>query len=93
MNRRLLPMIAALALAGCDAAPDVKGDAERGAKLHEICLDCHGSGPYKSAERKVASHDALRREVLRWGDYYNPALSEQDVADLVAYLERDFYRF
>jgi hypothetical protein len=33
-----------------------------------------------------------RRAVARWGDYYNPALSKRDVDDLVAYLNRDFYR-
>jgi mono/diheme cytochrome c family protein len=81
-----------IAMAGCgNTAP--KGDAQRGAKLHEICLDCHGSGPYTRQDHKMKSHDALRREVVRWGDYYNPALSEQDVDDLVAYLERDFYKF
>jgi hypothetical protein len=33
-----------------------------------------------------------RRAVVRCGDYYNPALSKRDVDDLVAYLNRDFYR-
>jgi hypothetical protein len=36
---------------------------------------------------------ALHDEVVRWGDYYNPALNAQEVDDLVAYLNRDFYRF
>jgi mono/diheme cytochrome c family protein len=87
-----LVVVATATLTAC-GEPAPKGDAERGAKLHEVCLDCHGSGPYTRQDRKIASHDALRREVGRWGDYYNPALSEQDVDDLVAYLERDFYKF
>ncbi|MBI4996955.1 MAG: hypothetical protein HZA64_12710 [Rhodocyclales bacterium] len=82
-----------LALAACGDAPAGKGDPVRGAQLHEICLDCHGTGPYISTERKIKSRDALRKEVVRWGDYYNPALSEQDVDDLVAYLDQDFYKF
>lgn len=84
-------LIAAALLAACSEAP--KGDAARGAALHEVCLDCHGTGLYAKPERKIKSRDALRKEVQRWGDYYNPALSEQDVDDLVAYLDKDFYRF
>lgn len=82
----------ALAIAACSDAAS-KGDPARGAQLHDICLDCHGTGPYTSPERKIKSRDALRREVARYGDYYHPALSEQDIDDLVAYLERDFYKF
>jgi mono/diheme cytochrome c family protein len=89
----LLAAIAALALAACGDMSASKGDPERGAQLHDVCLDCHGTGPYKSPERKIKSRDALHKEVARWGDYYNPALSEQDVDDLVAYLDRDFYKF
>jgi hypothetical protein len=79
-------------LAAC-GDPPAKGDPARGAQVHDVCLDCHGTGPYTRQDRKISSHDALRKEVARWGDYYNPALSAQDVDDLVAYLERDFYRF
>jgi len=82
---------AAAGLAACSEAP--KGDAVRGATAHEVCLDCHGTGLYASPQRKIKSRDALRKEVQRWGDYYNPALSEQDVDDLVAYLDKDFYKF
>jgi cytochrome c2 len=94
VRARALSLIVAAtaALAAC-GEPVPKGDAVRGATLHEVCLDCHGSGPYTREDRKIQSHDALHREVGRWGDYYNPALSEQDVNDLVAYLERDFYKF
>lgn len=83
---------AVLLLAGC-GEPPAKGDAARGAKLHEVCLDCHGTGPYTKPDRKIKSRDALRKETARWGDYYNPALSEQDVDDLVAYLDKEFYKF
>jgi mono/diheme cytochrome c family protein len=89
---RAAVLAAMLALAGCGDSPG-KGDPVRGAQVHDVCLDCHGTGPYTSPERKIKSRDALRKEVARWGDYYNPALSEQDVDDLVAYLDRDFYKF
>lgn len=95
VRRLLLPGVAALALlaAACGEAPGTKGDPARGETLHAVCVDCHGTGLYGSPERKIKSLAALGREVERWGDYYNPALSDQDVADLVAYLNRDFYKF
>jgi mono/diheme cytochrome c family protein len=94
MDRRaglLLAAALACGLAACDAG--LKGDAARGEKVHEACLQCHGTGVYLPPVRKIDTPDALRREVARWGDYYNPALSEQEIEDLVAYLDRDFYRF
>ena len=86
-------MLAALiiALGACSEAP--KGDPARGAELHKICLDCHGTQPYVRPDRKVKSRDDLRKELMRWGDYYNPALTEQDLDDLYAYLNKEFYKF
>jgi mono/diheme cytochrome c family protein len=94
MNARrelLCALAGALLLAGCTAAP--KGDPVRGMEVHKVCLDCHGTELYTSPKRKIASLDALRKDVVRWGDYYAPALSEQDVDDITAYLNRDFYKF
>lgn len=90
-----LVMMIAL-LAGCSASssnPPAVGDPVRGEKIHAVCLDCHGAGVYTSAERKIKSLKALRKEVARWGDYYSPALSEQDNEDVVVYLNTQFYKF
>ncbi len=81
----------AVLLAGCSGAP--KGDAVRGMEVHKVCLDCHGTSLYNAPDRKIKSLDALRKDVVRWGDYYAPALSEKDVDDVTAYLNRDFYKF
>jgi hypothetical protein len=35
----------------------------------------------------------LQREVERWNGSLNPRLSQQKIADVVAYLNADFYRF
>lgn len=83
-------------LAGCSASssnPPTTGDPVRGEKVHTVCLDCHGTGVYASPERKIKSLKALRKEVARWGDYYSPALSEQDNEDVVVYLNTQFYKF
>lgn len=68
-------------------------DADRGAKLHEICLQCHGTELYVPPRRKINALAALRKEVDRWSRSYNPKLSKAEIDDLVAYLDRDFYRF
>lgn len=75
------------------AAASAAGDPARGEQLHRICEQCHGTALYVSPRRRVTSLKALRGEVQRYGDYYNPRLSKKDVDDLVAWLNRDFYKF
>ncbi|HWR87189.1 MAG TPA: hypothetical protein VN277_02085 [Acidiferrobacterales bacterium] len=70
-----------------------KGDPVRGETIHKVCLECHGTSLYVVPERKIKSLTALRKEVARWGDYYNPVLSEQDVDDVTVYLNTQFYKF
>jgi hypothetical protein len=60
--------------------------------LHEACLGCHGTELYVPPRAKVKSPSALKKEVDRWNDRYNPKFSKQDIEDLVAYLNRDFYK-
>ncbi len=94
MKSALALMAVALAatLGACDDGAG-KGDPVRGEQLHAMCLDCHGTQPYVRPDHKVKSRDDLRRELKRWGDYYNPALTEQDIDDLFAYLNKEFYKF
>lgn len=89
----ILALSGGMFLASSALAASLVGDPARGEKVHEVCLDCHGTGVYSSSQRKIKSLSFLRKEVARWGDYYNPALSKQDVADVVSYLNTRFYRF
>lgn len=88
----LFPLVV-ISIAGCWGSSVAQGDAGNGEKVHETCLQCHGTEVYLPPQRKVASMEALRKEVRRWGDYYNPALGEQEINDLVAYLNANFYKF
>jgi hypothetical protein len=36
---------------------------------------------------------ALKKEVERWNDWMNPKFTKQEIEDLVAWLNRDFYKF
>ena len=84
----------ALLVAACDSAPALRaGDAANGEKLHRSCLQCHGTEAYLPPQRKLHSLGELRRETERWADHYNPKPTPQEIEDLVAYLNRDFYRF
>ena len=69
------------------------GDVVRGEKLHAKCLDCHGTGLYAPDKRKITSLKALRKDVKRWGTYYAPALNDQEVEDITAWLNERFYKF
>lgn len=92
MKRRT---VALLVFAGWLAAgpAGAAGDAARGASLHEACLGCHGAELYTPPRAKVKSLTVLKKEVDKWNDRYNPKFSKQEVEDLVAYLNRDFYKF
>ena len=91
MRRALLALAGALLAAG--PAAQAAGDAAQGEKLHASCLSCHGTEVYVPPKRKVKTLAALRKETVRWGDHYNPAFSKAEIEDLVAYLNRDFYKF
>jgi len=69
------------------------GDAARGERVHDLCLGCHGTEVYVPPKREVTLMATLRREVERWNKSMSPRLTEQQVADLVAYLNAAFYRF
>jgi cytochrome c2 len=69
------------------------GDAARGEILHKDCEGCHGTELYVKPRAKAKTPSALKKEVERWNDRMNPKFTKQEIEDLVAYLNRDFYRF
>lgn len=88
----IIPLVGLVMVAACtdsgQADPVVRGE-----RIHKVCLPCHSTTLYVSPQREIKSLPALRKEVARWGDYYNPALSEQDIDDVTAYLNVNFYKF
>ena len=69
------------------------GDAAKGAALHRACLGCHGTELYVPPRAKIKTSSALKKEIAKWNDRMNPKFTKQELEDLLAYLERDFYRF
>ena len=68
------------------------GDPATGEQLHRACLGCHGTELYVPERAKVKTLAALRKEVGRWNDRMNPKFTKSEIEDIVAYLNRDFYR-
>lgn len=76
--------------AGCSTGG---ADPLNGEKLHAECLGCHGTELYEPSARKVKSMGELHKAVEHWNDRMNPKFTKQEVADLVEYLDREYYKF
>jgi mono/diheme cytochrome c family protein len=75
---------------GCGSAP--QGDPARGEQLHRACLGCHGTELYVPPAAKVKTLSGLEEAVEEWNDRMNPKLTDQEVADVTAYLNAEFYK-
>ena len=89
-KRAWLAVCAAVVLAGPVSGA---GDPVKGVKLHDDCLGCHGTELYLPPRAKVRTLAALKKETEKWNDRMNPKFTKQEIEDLVAYLNRDFYKF
>jgi mono/diheme cytochrome c family protein len=85
-------LLGAVLAAGMQVA-QAAGDPVRGEQLHQDCLGCHGTELYVPPKAKVKTLAALKKETERWNDRMNPKFTAQEVEDLVAWLNRDFYKF
>ncbi len=66
----------------------------RGQLLYENhCMSCHESMVRIRTRQQVTSLAALRKEVSRWARHMQLRWSSEDLNDVVAYLNRQYYRF
>lgn len=76
-------------------------DLKRGKQLlEENCIKCHasmvggdGSGIYTRADRRIDSLDALNAQVHRCKTSLGVSWPEDQIADVVAYLNKTYYKF
>jgi mono/diheme cytochrome c family protein len=47
----------------------------------------------KMGRSQVRNLVGLRKAIARWNDYFNPKLTEEELDDLVAYLNAEYYKF
>ena len=86
-------LLACLCAAGVAITANAAADPVRGEKLHQDCLGCHGTELYSPSRAKVKTLAMLKKEVERWNDRMNPKFTRQEIDDIVAWLNRDFYKF
>lgn len=69
-------------------------DADHGEGLHaERCAGCHGSEVYTRPNRHMKSLTSLETQVQRCTTNLSIQWLPDEVADVTAYLNRDFYKF
>lgn len=93
MKRLPAVLLSAVLFAVAGSPALAAGDPVRGEKLHQDCLGCHGTELYVPPRAKVKTLSALKKETERWNDRMNPKFTKQEIDDIVAWLNRDFYRF
>ena len=68
--------------------------AERGKQLHDKqCMKCHDNGVYTRENRRISSREALKKQVQRCNLNVGAQWFEQDINDVVLYLNDSFYKF
>ena len=85
----------ALLLAVLPAAAVAQADAERGRVLYEtFCMTCHYERVHERPPGRtlVKSLADLRAQVERWAPRTRMRFTREDVADVVAYLDRSHYK-
>ncbi len=93
MSARVIAALLCGAWLGMTTPAHAAGDPARGEVLHRDCVGCHGTELYGPPRAKVKTLAALKKETERWNDRMNPKFSKQEIDDLVAYMNRDFYKF
>jgi mono/diheme cytochrome c family protein len=98
-----IPFIAALSfgLSLSLVATVHAADLKRGKQLlDENCIKCHasmiggdGSGIYTRANRRIDSLEALNTQVHRCKTSLGVSWPEDQIADVVAYLNKTYYKF
>ncbi|MGE5240315.1 MAG: hypothetical protein ACM3NI_01590 [Bacteroidota bacterium] len=66
----------------------------RGQLLYENhCIACHESVAHIRRDRRAKSYKALQDWVVRWSNQQQLGWSAGDIADVVDYLNRHYYKF
>lgn len=83
------------------AAPTFAADLERGKELHqENCMSCHdsimggnGNQIYTRPNRQIQSLSELRHQVKRCKTSLEEPWPDDQIEDVVVYLNKNFYKF
>jgi cytochrome c553 len=92
MHKRLVILTTTCLLAA--GALPATAVADKGAELHAAnCTSCHDDAVYKRKDRRVTSMDGLKKQVQRCELSLGLKWFDEDVDDVVAYLNSTYYKF
>ena len=92
MHRIQALLLSALALGITVAAQ--AADPQHGQALYEEnCTGCHGTEIHTRADSIIYSYAALKNRIAFCESMAGAGWSEQDFADVAAYLNQEFYKF
>ena len=89
--RRLEVLVLCAALGAATAHAQ---DARRGRELYEThCISCHYEHVHERAQANTRVHslDDLREQVSAWGKLTGQTFTQEDQADIIAYLNESHY--
>jgi hypothetical protein len=90
MKPYTVTLLALAALSGNAAA----SNPEHGKQLlEERCTKCHDSSVYTRKDRFITSRQALQKQVSRCSTNTGAQWFDEDVADVVDYLDTTYYKF
>ncbi len=69
-------------------------DSAKGKKLHDAqCMKCHDTSVYTRPKHFISNRDALTKQVNRCHQNVGAQWSDEDINDVVQYLDETFYKF
>ena len=92
--RSILATLLLITASAAQADALLLGDAAKGKALHgRHCTGCHATGVYTRPDRGVRSVEGLTGRVRLCNTQLKTGLSNDELNDLVRYLNESFYRF
>lgn len=94
LNVRMLKIILLMSATVFGSAIVQAADLKAGQSLHDAnCMKCHDSSVYTRDDRKVSSLDGLRKQVKRCDLSQGLTWFDDQVEDVVQYLNTNYYHF
>jgi cytochrome c553 len=91
--KTLHKLLLMILLAGASTLAGAADIAHGKALQQENCMSCHGNAVYTREDRKITSLAGLEKQVRRCELSLGLKWFDEEVADVVAYLNDAFYKF
>ena len=83
-----------IAISSVNTSAVLAADAARGKALHDTkCMGCHDTHQYTRKNRIIHTYDDLHGRVEFCDSASNAGFTLDDIDDVVAYLNQEFYKF